>query len=245
MPGGPPVLHTRMSTGPSAPSTSATTPSIASRSALSRTKPVAPISAAAASIFSRERELIATRAPSRASSAAIARPMPCDAPVTSATLPPIPRSMRAEAIPRGRAARARARAARTTARTARPRSRRRASARRRRPRAGSAAPRAPRRPATRAAGNRTTRAVTSAHSSHAPGPASQPQSSKKLWGSARASATESTATDTACTAAARQSTDRSMPRLWLTRAATGPDARRARRCAGPAVASFVSAATTG
>ncbi len=41
-----------------------------------------------------ERELIATRAPSATSSAAIARPMPFDAPVTSATRPAIPRSMR-------------------------------------------------------------------------------------------------------------------------------------------------------
>ena len=53
----------------------------------------APISAAAASIFSRVRELTATRAPSGASSRAIPKPMPCEAPVTSATLPSRPRSM--------------------------------------------------------------------------------------------------------------------------------------------------------
>src|SRR3954454_21372238 len=42
---------------------------------------------------SRECEEIATRAPSATSSVAIARPIPFDAPVTSATLPFKPRSM--------------------------------------------------------------------------------------------------------------------------------------------------------
>src|SRR6266545_1908663 len=60
-----------------------------------------------------------------------------------------------------------------------------------------------------AIGRPTTRAVTRAHTTQAAGPASQPQSSKNEWGSARASATESTATARACTSAARQSTERS------------------------------------
>jgi CsoR family transcriptional regulator, copper-sensing transcriptional repressor len=60
-----------------------------------------------------------------------------------------------------------------------------------------------------AIGSPTTRAVTSAQTIHAAGPASQPQSSKKEWGSAIASAIESTATADACTSAARQSTERS------------------------------------
>ena len=42
------------------------------------------------------RELIATRAPSSASSFAIPKPMPCDAPVTRATFPSRPRSISAQ-----------------------------------------------------------------------------------------------------------------------------------------------------
>src|SRR4051812_3880187 len=92
--GGPPLLVMRISTGPPRRSlTPANRSGTASRSAASCTNGSAPISAAAASMRSREREDIATRAPSAASSAAIARPIPCDAPVTSATLPVRPRSM--------------------------------------------------------------------------------------------------------------------------------------------------------
>src|SRR5881392_1722382 len=54
---------------------------------------MAPISAPVASMRSRECEEIATRAPSATSSVAIPRPIPFDAPVTSATLPFKPRSM--------------------------------------------------------------------------------------------------------------------------------------------------------
>ena len=66
-----------------------------SRSALSAAKPVTSpwISAAAASIRSAERLAIATLAPSRASEAAIARPIPLLAPITSAVRPSIPRSI--------------------------------------------------------------------------------------------------------------------------------------------------------
>jgi len=53
---------------------------------------VAPIAPAAASIRSRERELIATWAPSCTSARAMPRPMPLEAPVTSAALPSMPRS---------------------------------------------------------------------------------------------------------------------------------------------------------
>ena len=60
---------------------------------MSCTYAVAPSSAAVASTRSRECEEIATRAPSATSSAAIPRPIPFDAPVTSATLPSKPRSM--------------------------------------------------------------------------------------------------------------------------------------------------------
>ena len=44
-------------------------------------------------MFSREREAIATVAPSSARMAAMARPIPFEAPVTSATRPVSPRSM--------------------------------------------------------------------------------------------------------------------------------------------------------
>ena len=92
--GGPPLFVMRISTGPpSRSSTPASSAGTASRSAASCTNGSAPISAAASSMRSREREDTATRAPSAASSAAIARPIPCDAPVTSATLPVRPRSM--------------------------------------------------------------------------------------------------------------------------------------------------------
>ncbi len=53
------------------------------------------ISFAAASTRSRERLAIATLTPSRASAAAIPRPIPLLAPITSAVFPSIPRSMRA------------------------------------------------------------------------------------------------------------------------------------------------------
>ncbi len=54
---------------------------------------------AASSRRSRPRALMATRAPSAASSEAIASPMPCEAPVTSATLPLSPRSIAASVLP--------------------------------------------------------------------------------------------------------------------------------------------------
>ena len=60
---------------------------------MSCTNAVAPISDAVASIRSGECEAMATRAPSVISSAAMARPIPFDAPMTSATLPSRPRSM--------------------------------------------------------------------------------------------------------------------------------------------------------
>ena len=103
----------------------------------------------------------------------------------------------------------------TTARTARSPRRRRASARRSPTAQDARQPGEDRADRGHAcAGARpTTLAVTSAQTIHAPGPASQPQSSKNEWGSASARATESTATDSPCTAAARQSTDRSM-RAW-------------------------------
>ena len=57
---------------------------------MSHTSPVAPISSAVASMRAVERDVIATRAPSATSSAAIARPSPCEAPLTSATRPSNP-----------------------------------------------------------------------------------------------------------------------------------------------------------
>jgi hypothetical protein len=92
-PAGPPVFVTRISIGPSSRSTASSNSGAESSSSVSWTYGRAPISSAAGSIRSRVRELIATRAPSRASSAAIALPMPCDAPVTSATRPSIPSSI--------------------------------------------------------------------------------------------------------------------------------------------------------
>ena len=56
-------------------------------------KPAAPSSLAVASMRSGELELTATRAPSATSSAAIPRPIPFDAPMTSATRSDSPRSM--------------------------------------------------------------------------------------------------------------------------------------------------------
>ena len=58
-----------------------------------RASPRGSIAAAASSIRSRERLAIATRQPSRASAAAIARPIPRLAPITSAVRPSSPRSM--------------------------------------------------------------------------------------------------------------------------------------------------------
>ncbi len=52
----------------------------------------APSSRAAASMRSRERELTATCAPSATSAAAMPRPIPREAPVTSAVLPSSPSS---------------------------------------------------------------------------------------------------------------------------------------------------------
>ena len=60
-------------------------------------------------------------------------------------------------------------------------------------------------------GQARTRAVTSEQTIHAPGPATQPQSSKKECGSASPRASESTATPSGCTNAARQKTERSTP----------------------------------
>jgi len=60
-----------------------------------------------------------------------------------------------------------------------------------------------------AAGRPTTRAVTSAQTAQAPGPASQPQSSKKSCDSVSANAIDSTATPIAWTSAARHNTERS------------------------------------
>ena len=60
---------------------------------MSCTYAVAPISTAVASTRSGECEEMATRAPSATSSFAMPRPIPFDAPVTSATLPFKPRSM--------------------------------------------------------------------------------------------------------------------------------------------------------
>src|SRR4051794_6268937 len=82
--GGPPVLQTRMSIGPSSRSISSTSGPAPSRSLVSQAK---------RSVL---RELAATRAPSASSSAAIAAPIPFDAPVSSATLPVSPRSTPAQ-----------------------------------------------------------------------------------------------------------------------------------------------------
>src|SRR3954447_21487953 len=82
--GGPPVLQTRTSIGPSSRSTSSTSGPAPSTSVVSQAK---------RSVL---RELLATRAPSASSSAAIAAPIPFEAPVTSATRPVSPRSTLAQ-----------------------------------------------------------------------------------------------------------------------------------------------------
>ena len=141
----------------------------------------------------------------------MARPIPFEAPVTSATLPSSPRSMagilggaRREPRARSRASRAHHSANSAIAMTA-PSQWTPITTATRLGRPASAAP-----TSVPAMGSPTTRAVTSAHSTHAPGPASQPQSSKNAWGSASARASESTATASAWTSAARQRTERSM-----------------------------------
>jgi hypothetical protein len=70
-----------------------TSPAAASASAVSWTYGRASIRRAAAPIRSWDLELIATRAPSCASAVATPRPSLFDAPVTSATLPSMPRSI--------------------------------------------------------------------------------------------------------------------------------------------------------
>ena len=70
-PGGPPVFVTRTSIGPRSRPTASTRSGAESRSSVSWTYARAPISSAAASIFFCVREVIATRAPSCASSFAI------------------------------------------------------------------------------------------------------------------------------------------------------------------------------
>ena len=116
------MLATRISTGPSAASTSPGRAARRSRSEASATNGVAasPISAAASSSFSRERLAIATRAPSRASAAAIARPIPRLAPITSATRPSSPRSTLPPPPAHGRRGRRRARPRRAAPSQCRP-----------------------------------------------------------------------------------------------------------------------------
>ena len=96
--GGPPVLLTRMSTGPSSASMRATWRSIAARSARSHSRaqlraPRPRTSSCAAASEDAERPARATLAPSRASAAAMARPSPPLPPSTSAVLPAMPRSI--------------------------------------------------------------------------------------------------------------------------------------------------------
>ena len=93
--GGPPVLVTRISTGPQRglDLVHEGRRPVQVGAVVGRTPRAAPTSAAVASTRSREREVIATRAPSAASAAAMPRPMPFEAPVTSATRPEIPRSI--------------------------------------------------------------------------------------------------------------------------------------------------------
>src|SRR6266446_9668379 len=87
-----PALFTRMSILPNCPSADLIPDFTCSSSATSMTNadalpPEAAISATRSSSFWRLRAATATVAPSRASASAQARPMPCDAPVTSATRP--------------------------------------------------------------------------------------------------------------------------------------------------------------
>ena len=70
------VAHEDSTGPPRASSAAATRRAAPSVSALSHTKPVAPISAAEASMASRERDETATRAPSATSAAAMPRPIP-------------------------------------------------------------------------------------------------------------------------------------------------------------------------
>ena len=96
--GGPPVLLTRMSTGPSVCSTSATTASSRSSSPRSHTSgnaftPAAFTRAAVAANASADRPAAATFAPSAARRAAIALPSPPLAPSTRAVRPEMPRSI--------------------------------------------------------------------------------------------------------------------------------------------------------
>ena len=94
--GGPPVLATRMSTGPSVDSTSPGRAASRSRSDVSASNGIASpsIAATASARRSRERLATATRTPSRASATAMPRPIPRLAPRTRAVLPEIPRSTR-------------------------------------------------------------------------------------------------------------------------------------------------------
>src|SRR3990170_1386638 len=96
---GMPALFTRMSTAPHSPVIRSTMAATASPSVTSATTPTAwppalLISSATASALSWNRSFTATRVPSPASVMQIWRPMPRPAPVTSATLSFIPRSMR-------------------------------------------------------------------------------------------------------------------------------------------------------
>ena len=92
--GGPPALGTRMSTCPSASAAASTkpvAPSVVDTSATIGTARSTP--PAAASMRSRSRPQMATRAPSAASARAAASPRPDDAPATAAVRPAMPRSM--------------------------------------------------------------------------------------------------------------------------------------------------------
>jgi len=110
--GGPPVFVTRMSIGPRARVTASTSAGTRSSSALSCSKAVRADLRGHSSSPSRDRDAIATCAPSVASSLATARPMPFEAPSTRATA-----SLDSEVhqVPRRR--RAPPRSSRTTART--------------------------------------------------------------------------------------------------------------------------------
>jgi hypothetical protein len=81
-----PALLTSTSIPPHASTVSATRRSTSASSATSAVSPTPSSNAAAASSAPR-RSATTMRAPSRASPSAIARPIPCAAPVTSATLP--------------------------------------------------------------------------------------------------------------------------------------------------------------
>ena len=127
----------------------------------------------------------------------MAWPMPFDAPVTSATFPPRPRSMahatgRSPTLGGARVAReprAPEREQRDAQRGAEP-----VHAGQHRERRREAGERRP--DSTPATGRRSTRATSSAHAAHAAGPASQPQPSKNERGSASARTTASDARST-------------------------------------------------